>query len=77
MVRYHIGAFYSTLRQDVAELTDGYDDRDLALIVDYLTRANDILRDASNAVAGATQAQPSARAASDSTGGHDGPLTAR
>jgi len=43
------GAFYSTLWQAGAELTDCYDDRDLALIVDYLTRANDLLRDAGQA----------------------------
>ncbi|HEY7143146.1 MAG TPA: MarR family transcriptional regulator [Streptosporangiaceae bacterium] len=47
------GAFYAALRQDAAELTGRYDDRDLALIVDYLTRANDILGDAGSAVAAA------------------------
>jgi DNA-binding MarR family transcriptional regulator len=54
-----VGAFYSTLRQAGAELTDCYDDRDLALIVDYLTRANDILRDAGSMAAGAAPARPS------------------
>jgi DNA-binding MarR family transcriptional regulator len=55
-----VGAFYSTLQHDAAQLTARYDDHDLALIVDYLTRANDILRDAGNAAAGAKPAQPSA-----------------
>ena len=54
------GAFYSTLQHDAAQLTGRYDDHDLALIVDYLTRANDILRDAGNAAARAKPAQPSA-----------------
>ena len=54
-----VGAFYFTLQRDVAELTDRYDDHDLALIVDYLTCANDILRDAGNAAAAASKAQPS------------------
>jgi DNA-binding MarR family transcriptional regulator len=52
------GAFYSMLRHDAAELSDRYDDHDLALIVEYLTRVNDILRDAASAAAGTTPAQP-------------------
>jgi DNA-binding MarR family transcriptional regulator len=62
-----VGALYSTLQQDAAELTGSYDDRDLALIVDYLTRANGILRDASNTIAGAKHAQPPGKAASDNS----------
>jgi DNA-binding MarR family transcriptional regulator len=54
------GAFYSTLQRDAAELTGRYDDHDLALIVEYLTRANDILRDAGRTAAGTKPAQPSA-----------------
>jgi DNA-binding MarR family transcriptional regulator len=46
-----VGAFYSTLRRAAAELTDRYDNRDLALIVDYLACANDIVREAGNAAA--------------------------
>lgn len=53
------GAFYSTLQHDAAYLADRYDDHDLALIVDYLTRANDILRDAGSAAAGEKPTQPS------------------
>jgi hypothetical protein len=48
--------FYSTLQQDAAGLAGRYDDHDLALIVDYLTRANDILHDAGNAAARAKPA---------------------
>jgi DNA-binding MarR family transcriptional regulator len=53
------GAFYSTLQHDAAQLTDRYDDHDLALIVEYLTCANDILHDAGSAAAGAPQSRPS------------------
>jgi hypothetical protein len=55
-----VGAFYSTLQRDAAELTGRYDDHDLALIVEYLTCANDILRDAGHTAAGTKPAQPSA-----------------
>jgi DNA-binding MarR family transcriptional regulator len=63
-----VGAFYSTLQHDAAELTSRYDDHELALIVDYLTQANDILSEAGAAAAGARQAPPSATTG-ESTGG--------
>ena len=47
-----VGAFYSTLHEDAAELNSRYNNHDLAMIVEYLTRANDIIHDAGNAAAG-------------------------
>jgi DNA-binding MarR family transcriptional regulator len=60
-----VGSFYATLRQEAADLSSRYDDRDLALILDYLTRANDMLRDASDAVARRGKPQPLEATGSD------------
>jgi DNA-binding MarR family transcriptional regulator len=70
-----VGAFYSALQNDAAALTGGYDDRDLALIVDYLTRANDILRHAGSAAAAAGQTQPPAKSEVGLSHGGDSPDT--
>jgi DNA-binding MarR family transcriptional regulator len=43
--RREIAAFYAPLQQHAAEIAEHYTERDLAVIVDYLTRSNDMLRD--------------------------------
>ena len=40
-----IAGFYAPLRQRGAEVAERYTDSELAVIVDYLTRSNDMLRD--------------------------------
>jgi DNA-binding MarR family transcriptional regulator len=40
------GNLYATVQQGGREIYAGYDDRDLALVADFLHRANDMLRDA-------------------------------
>jgi len=40
-----IAALYAPLRQRGAEIAERYSESDLAVIVDYLTRSNDMLRD--------------------------------
>jgi DNA-binding MarR family transcriptional regulator len=56
-----VGAFYAALHQDSAELFGRYDDHDLALIVEFFTRANDILSAAGSAAAGVKPSPASGR----------------
>jgi DNA-binding MarR family transcriptional regulator len=43
--RPEIAALYAPLQRHAAEIAEQYTERDLAVIADYLTRSNDLLRD--------------------------------
>src|ERR1700678_2469959 len=59
-----IAALYAPLRQRGAEIAERYSESDLAVIADYLTRSNDMLRD----LATSLTEEPAARNPQDAPG---------
>jgi DNA-binding MarR family transcriptional regulator len=62
-----MAAFYAPLQQRGAEIAQRYSDSELALIVDYVTRSNDMLNDLVTALAERSATEPRKAPPSDVT----------